>query len=190
MMTDTLFEEDIMKKNQKNIIIILISLCFLVSCGISNEEKSKKWYEETKAEILRQANLKADSTTIVFNDIDSTFRKEYSFSGGQLFQEKYYSQDNLCCEIYYSKNGKFELRREFYPNEKHCGFEGIFYKKKGYGIYSCWHRNGQLKEQGVRYKGERISVWEEWDETGRLISTIEYIGTSNLLDSMPQITRD
>ena len=156
----------------------------MTCCGISDEEKSKKWYEYTKDEILKQANLKADSIAIVFIK-DSTIREEYLFSELHLFKQNDYFLDTLIVETYYSKNSNFELRREICRNGNY-GFEGIFYKDNFYGLSSWWYCNGQLQSQGVRHNGEWIGIWKHWNEDGYLISETDYHNTSKL-DSMPQI---
>jgi hypothetical protein len=157
----------------------------LIRCS-SNDSKSSsdKWSADTKAEILRQSDLRSDSTSFTFNE-DSTFKDEHFFFGGHKFLSKGYKKGVLLSETRYSKDTNFELRREICDNGN-FSFEGIVYKDHFYGL-STWRQcNGQLDHQGIRYNGEKIGVWRKWNETGKLIEEEDYDNVSKL-DSMPSI---
>jgi len=101
------------------ILTILITGLTLTCCS----SPSNKWYEETKAEILRQSNIKADSIISTFNE-DSTYRQEHYYFAGQEFLLKGYNNRILRIETYTTKGKNFELRREICDHGE-LGFEGI-----------------------------------------------------------------
>jgi antitoxin component YwqK of YwqJK toxin-antitoxin module len=172
-----------MKRHLTITLALLTVGLFLTRCA-SNDSKTSadKWFEDTKAEILKQSDLKPDSITLTFNE-DSTFKKEHSFSAGREFLLKGYNKGILRLETHYSKDGNFELRREVCDNGN-FGFEGIVYKSHFYGLSTWRHCNGQLDEQGVRHNDQKIGVWRKFDETGKQIEATDYKNIEKL-DSMP-----
>jgi antitoxin component YwqK of YwqJK toxin-antitoxin module len=176
-----------MKRHHITFLTLLTIGLFLTRCA-SNDGKtsSDKWYEDTKAEILKQADLKPDSTTLTFYD-DSTFKKEHYFSGGHEYLLKGYYKGILSLETYYSNDGNFELRREVCDNGN-LGFEGIVYKDHFYGLSTWRYCDGQIDHQGVRHNDKKIGVWKKFDEAGKQIEETDYKNIEQL-DSMPTITK-
>lgn len=149
-------------------------------------QSASLWYEETKREILKQSALKADSTALYVKS-DSTKKRETYFSRGQKFLVKFYRNGILSSEYYFSKDGNFDLRREFCDNGD-VNFEGIGYKTSLYGPFTRWHCNGKVQEQGYHFRSEKIGSWKTFDGTGKLIYVTDHKFHA-LLDSLPQITR-
>jgi hypothetical protein len=134
---------------------------------------------------LKQSDLKADSTISTFNE-DSTFRREHYYSGGQEFLLKGYNKGVLRLETHYSKDKKFELRREI-CEDGNWSFEGIAYKEHFYGLSTWKNCKGQLDHQGIRYNDQKIGVWKTWDE-GKLKEEKDYKNLTKL-DSLPTIAK-
>lgn len=176
-----------MKIHQIPILTLLILGLSLTRCANSNRiTVSDKWYKNTKAEILKQSNLKPDSITLTFNE-DSSYKKEHYFSVGHEFLLKGYNNDILRLEIHYSNNGDFELRREICENGNYA-FEGIVYKSSFYGLSTWYYCDKSIDHQGIRYNSQKIGVWKKFDEKGKLTEEIDYKNFEKL-DSMPAITK-
>lgn len=172
-----------MKRKHIIILTLMVVALFLTRCASNDSMSStEKWYENTKATILKQSDLKPDSTTLTFNE-DSTFKKEHSFSGGHEFLLKGYNKGILRLETHYSKDGNFELRREVCDNGN-FGFEGIVYKSNFYGLSTWRYCEGQLENQGVRYNDQKIGIWKNFDKTGKQTDETDYKNIEKL-DSMP-----
>ena len=171
----------------KNTLALSLAI-ILFSCeNRQSMSKNKKWYDDTKAEILNQSNLNADS--IVLNkDQDSIWIVNSFYSNGQEFKRRAFKKEWLRGGTYYyfSKDNNFELRQEICDNNTIL-FEGIVYKGHFYGLSTWWSYCDKklLSEQGVRFKDEKISVWKKWDESGK--ATLTDYGNQNKLDSMPSI---
>lgn len=176
-----------MKRYYKTYFALLTVGLFLTRCATNDgKTSSDKWYEDTKAEILRQADLNPDSTSLTYNE-DSTFKKEHYFSGGHEYLLKGYDKEILRLETHYSKDGNFELRREICDNGN-FGFEGIVYKGHFYGLSTWRYCNGQIEHQGVRHNDKKIGIWKKFDETGKQIEETDYKNLEQL-DSLPTITK-
>jgi hypothetical protein len=165
---------------------------FLSSCSDSRVKRANEWYEGTKAEILKQSDLIADSTRYELNK-DNSFRREYKYCKGHLFLVLGYSIDSISfkkrLEIHFSKDGDFELRREICANGTYL-FEGVFYKDHAYGLSTWRHCNtGQLDDQGIRFKGQTIDIWKWWDENGKLIRVSDGKNLDKL-DSLPELKHE
>jgi antitoxin component YwqK of YwqJK toxin-antitoxin module len=169
-------------------ILTLLTLGFSLTRCVNNDTKTAahKWYEDTKAEILKQSNLTPDSTTLILNE-DSSFKKEHYFSAGHEFLLKGYNKDVLRLEIRYSNNGDFELRREICENGNYA-FEGIVYKSNFYGLSTWRYCDKSIDHQGIRYNGQKIGIWKKFDEKGKLTEEIDYKNIEKL-DSMPTISK-
>ncbi len=165
----------------------IIFSIFILFAGCSQTDQTTKWYEETKAEILRQSDMKADSSSLEYNE-DSTFNRESFYLKGHKFR-LIGSDTNggIGLETHYSKDGNFELRREVCENGT-FRFEGIYYINKFYGLSTWSYCDGRPSQQGVRYKSEKIGIWKDWDETGKLTEEKDF-GKKEKLDSMPQINK-
>ena len=145
-----------------------------------------KWYEDAKAEILKQSELKPDSTIITFDE-DSTFKKVHLFSSGHEFLLKGYNKGFLRLETRYSKDGNFELRREICNNGNYA-FEGIVYKSNFYGLSTWFYCDGKIDHQGVRYNNQKIGIWKKFNETGKQIEETDYKNLEKI-DSLPTLTK-
>ncbi len=170
--------------------LFLITLFF--SCDnndIKTDSKAKtreeKWYDDTKATILEQSDIKPDSVIYIVNNQETNYKRQYTYSKGCNFIERAFRKDKIVFEKYYNTVGDFELRREICDNGTY-GFEGIFYKGYPYGISTWRNCDGKIDHQGVRFKDKRIGEWREWK--GEVIIGT-YYGNKEMLDSMPQINK-
>jgi antitoxin component YwqK of YwqJK toxin-antitoxin module len=162
--------------------ILYFFLLSLTVCSCKQKHKKPtEWYNETKAEILKESQLKADS---VSNDTDRGLISKRYYHKGHEFMRKY-GKMPPGAEIRYSLDGTFEFRKEICGNGTQ-GFEGIVYKGQFYGLSTWWHCNGKLEEQGIRYRDNRIGIWHWYDTIGKEIKT-EDEGRMDLIDSLPQI---
>lgn len=174
-------------KRYYRIYFFLMTVVFFHSRCASKAGKtlSASWYEFTKAEILKQADLSPDSIISSYNE-DRSFKKEHYFSGGHEYLIRGYDKGILCIETHFSKEGSFELRRELCDNGN-LTFEGIAYKKHFYGLSTWRYCDGQLMQQGVRYDDKKVGVWKTFDQKGRQIEETDYRSIAQL-DSMPTFT--
>lgn len=159
----------------KNRILLTFSILFMItSCGDNNSDPVKEYYEwhqtwffKTKKEILDNA---------MAGDNDQYIIKKYSLNGvvsysknDTIFITRRFLDGQKVQETHFYYNPHLELRREYCKSGRLC-FEGVFYKKLSYG-YSTWnHSNGNIRKKGIRYKGHKIGLWEEWDSAGKLIN--------------------
>lgn len=172
-----------MKRPYTTLLTILAAGFFLAHCADNaNDNPGDKWYDETKAEILKQAEVKPDSIT---RAEDSITVKEYSYSNGNVFHERWLKGGKLRAETFYSKDGNFELRREIFENGVFL-FEGIVYNDHFYGLSTWNHQNGKPEQQGIRFNDQKIGVWKKWDEAGKLTEETDYKNLQKL-DSLPRI---
>lgn len=174
-----------MKRYYRVILILLGTGLFFCQNSCKNATAgSKKWYENTKSEILKQSNLQSDSVVSTFNE-DNSYKYEQYYFEGKKFLRKGFNNEVLRLEIHYSKDQNFELRREICDNGNYL-FEGIFYKNNAYGLSIWRHCNNQLQQQGLRYNGQEIGVWKKWDIEGKLVEEIDFKHLSQS-DDMPVI---
>jgi hypothetical protein len=175
-------------KEFKTFILCISFLSLILQTGCNKKHiDSQEWYNDTKAEILKQANLNADSITYTF-DKDSIWFHAHLFSKGHLFRDSSRKRGDWQggADSYYSTNGEFIFGREICPNDTILS-EGIVYKGACYGLSTWWAYcdKRKLMEQGIRYNGEKIGIWKYWDYDGTM-TTKDY-GNIDKLDSMPSI---
>ncbi|PBQ34210.1 hypothetical protein CNR22_21365 [Sphingobacteriaceae bacterium] len=162
-------------------------LCAVVSMSFGTiKQSADSWYEETKAEILKQAALKSDSIGFLFNS-DSSKKKEMHFFKGHMFLAKFYKKGAPTSESYFSKDGNFELRRLFCENAI-VSFEGIAYKTSLFGPFTEYYCSGKIKLQGFRFQSEGIATWKTFNESGVLVDESN-LKNHSLLNSLPQIVK-
>jgi hypothetical protein len=150
-----------------------------VSCGSFNG-KAKRWFDNTKSEILRQSDLSPDSL-----GGDSVYVVFY-YKGRKFNESRFYGGKKRF-EAFSSRDGDFELRREVCENGT-IRFEGILYQGFFYGPSKWFNCDGSLSDEGFRFKGEHIGKWEYWDS--KLNSNyIEDHQRYSVVDSLPLITK-
>lgn len=191
-----------MKSNSIIYTVLLYAALLFISCNNSPApDPAITWYEETKAEILKQADLEPDSVVTFKNTIakretlmngkiivpETTLVVEKAYLDGRIFHVRILSEEKPRAETFYSINGAFELRRELYPNGNYL-FEGIIYNDHFYGLSTWSHANGKTEKQGVRFNDQRIGVWKKWDEAGILTEETDYQNLAKL-DSLPQLMK-
>lgn len=181
--------------------LLAVALLFINCANSPAPDPANKWFEETKAEILKQADHKPDSVVTVKNNTakretltdgsiripDTTLIFENAYFNGRVFHKQVLKQDKLRAEIFYSNDGAFELWKEFYENGIYL-FEGIAYNKHFYGPSTWKYENGKIKKQGVRFKDQKIGIWKDLDETGEKLQKVDYKNLDKL-DSLPQLVR-
>ncbi len=144
----------------------------------------KAWFEKTRAAILRQSKMNADSVGQQTSD-DLVRRTELSYREGHLFLKKVYRQNILVQVAFFDQSGEFELRRELCPNGK-SRFEGIYVKGEAYGICTWYFCSGKIEKQGVRFRNKDIGIWKFYDEGGRLTEEADF-ENAKLADVMPDV---
>jgi len=140
------------------------------------------WYKALRQKIITES-LKFDSTSIEPFEPDPSRQVTNYFLGDRKQKMEMPSTDSTGgLVILYSKDGKLELRKEICANGQ-VAFEGITYEDHFYGLSTWWHCNGQIREQGLRYRNKQIGSWKQWNEKGVLIKTTEH-PDQHLLDSL------
>lgn len=172
-----------MKQYKLTILLFLTIGLLMTRCT----NKADKWYEDTKAEILKQSAVKTDSITYTYFRGDSSFKEEHYYFKGHEFLLNGYRNGVFRLEIHYSKDGKFELRREIHNNGSFA-FEGIVYQSEFYGLSTWRYPDGKINRQGIRYKSEPVGVWKSFDEKGNLIAKDDY-GNMDRLADLPVIEK-
>jgi hypothetical protein len=160
-----------------------VLILLLVSCTRDIYNDSLEWYEEIKAEILKQSDLEADS---VHTEVNGTWRKEHSYNNGRKFLVRNFNDGNLRTETFYSTNSDFELRREICDRGL-VAFEGIFYRGDAYGPSTWYKCDKKMTLRGVRYKGKEIGRWKIRNYHNDKLEDKDY-GREELVDSLPRIT--
>ncbi len=130
-------------------------------------------YNFISCDNVNKSDSNADSTlTIVIAD-DSLKKGKNYFLKGHKFLTRWYYKNSLCGETHYSDKDSFELRREIYDNNIYA-YEGIHFRNYPYGLATWYYKNGQMREQGYRFKDKKLGVWNEWDENGKVASTTDF----------------
>lgn len=177
------------------------ALLFINCTNDPAPDPANKWYEETKAEILKQADHKPDSVVTVKNNAakretltdgsiivpETTLVFENAYSGGRLFHRRTIKHGKLRGETHFSADGSFELSKEIFENGNLL-FEGIAYNGHSYGLSTWNHPNGKLAKQGLRFNDQRIGTWKKWDVTGKLLEETDYKNLDKL-DALPQLLK-
>ncbi len=144
----------------------------------------KAWFEKTKATILRQSKMNADSVGQLTSD-DLVRRTELSYRDGHLFLKKVFRQNILVQVAFFDQSGEFELRRELCPNGK-SRFEGIYVRAEAYGICTWYFCSGKIEKQGVRFRNKDVGIWKFYDEGGKLTEEVDF-ENMKLADVMPEV---
>lgn len=163
-------------------LVLLMALAAGLSAAAPVDQKA--WFEKTKATILRQSKMNADSVGQQLSD-DLVRRTEMSYREGHLYLKKTYRQNILVQVAYFDQSGEFELRRELCPNGK-FRFEGIFVKGEAFGICTWFFCTGKTEKQGVRYRGKDVGIWKFYDENGRVTEEVDF-ENQQLVGEMPVI---
>ncbi|HBK88504.1 MAG TPA: hypothetical protein DDZ56_07620 [Cytophagales bacterium] len=163
-------------------LVLLMALAAGLSAAAPVDQKA--WFEKTKATILRQSKMNADSVGQELSD-DLVRRTEISYREGHLYLKKIYRQNILVQVAYFDQSGEFELRRELCPNGK-FRFEGIFVKGEAFGICTWYFCSGKTEKQGVRYRGKDVGIWKFYDENGRVTEEVDF-ENQQLVGEMPVI---
>ncbi|MFN8313938.1 MAG: hypothetical protein U0289_14120 [Cyclobacteriaceae bacterium] len=163
-------------------LVLLMALAAGLSAAAPVDQKA--WFEKTKATILRQSKMNADSVGQELSD-DLVRRTEMSYREGHLYLKKIYRQNILVQVAYFDQSGEFELRRELCPNGK-FRFEGIFVKGEAFGICTWFFCTGKTEKQGVRYRGKDVGIWKFYDENGRVTEEVDF-ENQQLVGEMPVI---
>ncbi len=144
-----------------------------------------KWYDSTKAEILRQANKAIDSTAIVKEE--ENYRQVEMFSKGNLVKLEAIRDGRIIYDVHYANNGDFELRCERLCDNGGASFEGIVYKNEFYGYTLNFYCSGQVKETYFRYKSKTHGTLTKYNEDGTVKEVIDN-GLPDLMEApMPDI---
>jgi len=174
------------------IFAILLVAHFLTGCNNRSkdkrwniDEKDQKWYDNTKAAILRQSDVKTDSVISIFKG-DSSHKYCYYYSQGHISLKKGYNKNKLRLEVHYSTDGLFELRREICDTGNYV-FEGITYMADFYGLSTWWYCDGRIQRQGVRFKNDDVGNWKVWDEEHKLYIHYSFPYKPYAVDSFPLI---
>ncbi|WP_143159871.1 hypothetical protein [Chitinophaga jiangningensis] len=154
--------------------ILTIIACNQPQTRVAHEQ----WFSNTKAEILRQATAEPDSTAFSFSD-DRNQREQAQFIGHHLLSKKGFDHDVLRYEIYFSKDGMFQFRRDYHQNGRPA-FEGILYNNDGYGLTTRWLENGREQSYGVRFAGKPVGEWRMKQQKGMKSYYQDYGGTTNI----------
>lgn len=144
------------------------------------------WYKETRAEILAQATLKADSV-YTFNNEEKNFKEDHYYFQGKEFLSKAYYSGILRIETHYTRDRLFSLTKEYCDNGN-TRFEGIQYEGAYYGYSSWYHCDGKLNEEGYRFNGQKIGRWREFNAEGSIINEVNHHDAQKL-DSLPVIVK-
>ncbi|MFB6456870.1 hypothetical protein ACE38W_16480 [Chitinophaga sp. Hz27] len=166
--------------------LLILSLPIFAACQRQQTTVAhQQWYEHTKNTILEQAATPPDSITYSFNE-DSTHKVVMLYHDKHLLATRGFDHDILRYEIFFSKDGNFEFRRERCENGNPA-FEGLFYKNEGYGL-TTWFAEKRLKEQGVRFKSQRVGIWKLWTKENKEAEEKDYGGDA-AIESFPAIKK-
>jgi len=165
--------------------VIAIATILISSCGQPQTRVAHElWYKQTKEAILQQAAQEPDSVWYSFNQ-DSSYKTIWQYHDKHLISKKGFQKAIFRSEAYYSQDGFFELRRELCDNGK-IGFEGIFYKGKGYGISTWYDCQDHPVRQGLRFNDEKIGTWKNWKSPNEAPTEVEQ-GRQMPMDSFPGV---
>jgi len=169
---------------ERGTYILVALLVLLTSC--QDGKVKDEWYVVTKHRIIDDSNRPVDSTAIVPN-LDNGWTETVYFHEGQKVRTivDTAGTGGIGVEYLFGSNEKFEIIREIWPNGQ-FSFECIVYDGHPYGLSTWWHSNGQKRSQGIRFKGVRIGVWNEWDKDGTLKEMKDH-KKEELIDSLTMI---
>lgn len=123
--------------------------------------------------------LKAD-TLLIYNYkrasvFDTTFAKMATYK---------YKRDKICIvrslfnrNYYDSTISKLLIKQPYcrvFDKRGHLIEEGVWNGEYFNGSYLSYHRNGIVKSSGVYATGRKIGIWNYYDNSGKLIKSINY----------------
>ncbi|WP_291911941.1 hypothetical protein [Chitinophaga sp. CB10] len=163
--------------------LLVPTAAFFLAAAIScNQPQTKvaheQWFNNTKGEILRQASAEPDSTAYTNGDYPDQ-RVQLLYRERRLLSRKLFDHDVLRLEVFFSKDGQFEFRREYFPNGNKS-YEGIRYNNAGYGITTVWLENGQEFTRGVLFNGNPVGEWKNFPPGSKEAVTADYGGITSL----------
>jgi antitoxin component YwqK of YwqJK toxin-antitoxin module len=161
-------------------------LTILFSCGQTgnHETINDSWFEAIKQKILIDTDKQPDS--LVTEKGSTDYLTVFYYKDGKKYIERHLVLPDSA--VGWEKlfgSGNIEIRHEFYPKGQ-VGFEGVFINDRPYGLSTWFHKNGEIDEQGIRYKDKKVGIWKTWDEEGNLKETTNY-HNEQLLDSLKKI---
>lgn len=175
-----------------------ITIILYIANGCANNDKYRAlelWAQNTKETILKQSDLKPDSTlqeTKVYYNIDSTkviqhdVYTHYYLKGHELYYNVY-TNDILMGEVFYSSDGKFSYGRELCENGRYAS-EGFTYLDSLFGPSIILRCDGKKWVQHYYFNGKEIGLYKQWRDNGELLEEEDY-GNLHLVDSLPIISR-
>lgn len=136
----------------QKLIITLIALAFMASCGKTSVEKEK--YSDGK--------IKSEKT---FNDENG--EKEL------VKEVHYHPNGKKYIEGNYKDNKRDGYWASWYDNGQ-LWSEGEFKEGLSEGKRTVYHPNGKIYYEGTFKAGERVDIWKFYDESGKLTNEIDY----------------
>ncbi|MBV7530456.1 hypothetical protein [Chitinophaga sp. sic0106] len=165
------------------ITLYAFSVAVMMGCNQPQTKAAHElWFRQTKERIISQASAEPDSVHFSYNR-DSSTKIQQSFANHQLLITRAYDNNVLHYEFYHSKDGAFELRREF-TFKGPASFEGIYYRGEGYGLSTWLRTENQVEAQGVRVNGKKVGKWKEWNAATGKLTEADYGGEATI-ESFP-----
>lgn len=136
----------------QKLLITLLAMAFLVSCGKTSVETEK--YTDGK--------VKSEKT---FKDTDG--EKEL------MKEVHYHPNGKKYIEGNYKDNKRDGYWASWYDNGQ-LWSEGEFREGLSEGKRTVYHPNGKIYYEGTFKAGERVGMWKFYDENGKLTNEIDY----------------
>lgn len=136
----------------QKLLITLLAIAFLVSCGKTSVETEK--YTDGK--------VKSEKT---FKDTDG--EKEL------MKEVHYHPNGKKYIEGNYKDNKRDGYWASWYDNGQ-LWSEGEFREGLSEGKRTVYHPNGKIYYEGTFKAGERVGMWKFYDENGKLTNEIDY----------------
>jgi antitoxin component YwqK of YwqJK toxin-antitoxin module len=139
--------------------------------------RAKLFYEN--GELAAQGKYlgtKKDSTWNYYSYYDKTLTNQETYRNGakQGISYKYYPSGRICEEMNWLSGSREGERKQYYEDGK-IKCLTTFKNNNKNGLYRVYYDNDQIELEGSYLNDVMTGKWLKYDETGKLMSTVEYI---------------
>lgn len=139
--------------------------------------RARLFYENgQRAAEGKYLGTKKDSTWNYYSYYDKTLTNKETYQNGvkQGISYKYYPTGQICEEMVW-KSGLREGERKQYYQDGKMKCLTTFKNNNKTGLFRVYYDNDQIELEGSYLKDVMTGKWLKYDETGKLISTVEYV---------------
>ena len=154
----------------KNILILVISLFVLASCGSDNsKDTGDNSVKQTKTQKIAAPD--GEHVISTYTNEKPKIVRTYEVEGEKrtaVYEKEYYEDGNLLKEGGL-KNGKRNGEWKSYRRDGILWSNGNYIEGIRDGITITYHPNGKIYYEGHYSKGSKSGVWKFYDRDGKMV---------------------